>query len=63
MPAQSHKDLVSEAAQTRFRESETQFLEWDVAENPTAHPDKFPRGLGLHYPVLYDPGAVQNWRS
>lgn len=56
-PAAFQKDLVSEAAQTQYRDSETQFLEWDAAENPTVHPDKFHRGFGLHYPLLYDPGA------
>ena len=58
MPAQTYKDLVSKAAQTKFRESETQFLDWDVAKNPTISPDKFYRGFGLHYPILYDPGVL-----
>lgn len=53
------KELVSEAAQTQYRDGETQFLEWDIAPNPRAHPDNFYRGMALHYPVLYDPGATR----
>jgi len=56
MPIQ--KDLVSEATQTLYRDSETQFFKWDVVDYPTIHPDKFYQGIGLHYPVLYDPGAT-----
>jgi hypothetical protein len=51
-------ERVSESAQTAFRDSESQCLEWDITKEPTQHPSKFPRGRGLWYPVLYNPGAM-----
>ncbi|XP_024365153.1 uncharacterized protein [Physcomitrium patens] len=49
------KEWVSEAAQTSFRDSETQHLVWDSTTEPPRHPFTFPRGRGLHYPVIFDP--------
>ena len=59
------KEVVSEAAQTAFRDSESQYLEWDITKEPTRHPSNFPRGRGLWYPILYNPGAMlfQNFQS
>lgn len=52
------KELISEAAQTVFRDSESQYLNWDITKEPSQHPSNFPRGRGLHYPILYDPGTT-----
>ena len=52
------KELTSEAAQTAFRDSESQYLVWDVTNEPTRHPSDFPGGRGLGYPILYNPGTM-----
>lgn len=50
------RDLVSKAAQTVLRENESQTLNWDITAEPTPNPSKFPKGRGLKYPIIYNPG-------
>lgn len=54
------KETVSEAAQTAFRDGESQYVVWDTTKAPSQHPSKFPRGQGLWYPILYNPGAMHS---